>query len=104
MGQEHNDLYFLYAAIVTADHGNADEMYEIDKKTGLPAIGPDGVPKAKTSHTLSKVSCVFYDNTAPGAYEVVPGEYGLSSFASTICTLLGLEPLASWDPAMIRML
>ena len=34
--------------IVTADHGNADEMYEKPKKEGAPI-------KAKTSHTLSKV-------------------------------------------------
>ena len=33
--------------IVTADHGNADEMYEKPKKEGAPI-------KAKTSHTLSK--------------------------------------------------
>ena len=34
-------------AIVTADHGNADEMYEISKKTGEPARNADGTPKAK---------------------------------------------------------
>ena len=39
--------------IVTADHGNADEMYEKPKKEGAPI-------KAKTSHTLSKVPFIVY--------------------------------------------
>ena len=29
-------------AIITADHGNADEMYELDKKTGLPKVDKEG--------------------------------------------------------------
>ena len=37
-------------AIITADHGNADEMYELDKKTGAAKRSSDGKPKAKTSH------------------------------------------------------
>ena len=43
-------------AIITADHGNADEMYEIDKKTHeLPKVDKNGKMKAKTSHTLNPV-------------------------------------------------
>jgi 2,3-bisphosphoglycerate-independent phosphoglycerate mutase len=29
-------------ALITADHGNADEMYELDKKTGQPKQNEDG--------------------------------------------------------------
>ena len=49
-------------ALITADHGNADEMYEIDKKTGAPKQGKDGSFKAKTSHTLNAVPFIVYDN------------------------------------------
>ena len=35
------------AAIITADHGNADEMYELDKKSGAVKRSADGKPKAK---------------------------------------------------------
>ena len=43
------------ALIVTADHGNADCMFEIDKKTGEPAVDSAGHVKVKTSHTLNPV-------------------------------------------------
>jgi 2,3-bisphosphoglycerate-independent phosphoglycerate mutase len=91
-------------AIITADHGNADEMYEISKKTGQPALDENGDIKAKTSHTLNRVPCVFYDNTKQGAYEVIPGEgYGLSNLASTIANLLGFESPDFWDDSIIKM-
>jgi len=38
-------------ALITADHGNADEMYELDKKTKQPSLNADGTYKAKTAHT-----------------------------------------------------
>ena len=38
------------AAIITADHGNADEMFELDKKGNI-VYNKNGKPKAKTSHT-----------------------------------------------------
>ncbi|MFN7698740.1 MAG: 2,3-bisphosphoglycerate-independent phosphoglycerate mutase, partial [Deltaproteobacteria bacterium] len=51
------------AVIVTADHGNADEMIERDKKSGTLQRNADGSYKAKTSHTLSPVPCFLF---APG--------------------------------------
>jgi 2,3-bisphosphoglycerate-independent phosphoglycerate mutase len=89
------------AAIVTADHGNADEMYEIDKKTGGPALNADGSAKAKTSHTLNMVPCIFF-GAGNGGFRVEPGEYGLSNLASTLAMMLGFEPFAGWDPSIIR--
>ena len=47
-------------AIITADHGNADEMFELDK-SGKPKVDQDGRTKAKTSHTLNKVPFIIYD-------------------------------------------
>ncbi len=41
-------------ALITADHGNADEMFELDKKTKQPATNKDGSFKAKTAHTLTR--------------------------------------------------
>jgi len=90
-------------AIITADHGNADEMYETDKKTGLPAKARDGSYKAKTSHTLNPVPCIFYDNARGDDYAVGDGEYGLSNLASTIALLLGFEPFEHWDEPIISM-
>jgi len=91
------------AAIITADHGNADEMYETDKKTGKVKYSSDGKPKAKTSHTLNPVPCIIYDNFTADAYEVVEGAYGLSNVAATTVNMLGYEAPDMWDPSMIKV-
>ena len=90
-------------ALITADHGNADEMYETDKK-GQPKAGKDGSFKAKTSHTLNPVPCIIYDNTpAKNAYTVKAdeGQFGLSNVAATMVNLLGFEAPAMWDESVI---
>ncbi len=77
--------------IVTADHGNADEMYEKPKKEGAPL-------KAKTSHTLNKVPFIIYGADV----EIADGDFGLANVASTVAKLLGLEPDEHWLPAIIK--
>ncbi len=91
-------------ALITADHGNADEMAEVDKKTGAPKRNKDGSLKAKTSHTLNKVPCILYDNVTGGAYTVKEddGHFGLSSVAGTVVNLLGYEKPAMWDDSLIQ--
>jgi 2,3-bisphosphoglycerate-independent phosphoglycerate mutase len=83
-------------AIITADHGNADEMYEINKKTGKPTLDEHGKPKAKTSHTLNPVPCYFYDNYYSDKYEFIDGNYGLANIAATVVTMMGLNPPEYW--------
>ncbi len=94
------------AALITADHGNADEMYEIDKKTGEPKKDKNGKYKAKTSHTLNKVPCIIYDNTeAKNHYEMKPdeGKFGLSDVAATMVNLMGYEAPSMWDESLIKV-
>jgi len=92
------------AAIITADHGNADEMYETDKKTGLPKAGKTGKFKAKTSHTLNPVPCIIYDNFTSDAYTVrnVDG-LGLANVAATTANLLGYEAPDMWEKSIIEI-
>ncbi|MBQ5966261.1 MAG: 2,3-bisphosphoglycerate-independent phosphoglycerate mutase [Clostridiales bacterium] len=91
-------------AIITADHGNAEEMYEL-AKDGSPKADKDGRIKAKTSHTLNPVPCIFYDNTEnKDKYEVVDSDsYGLANIAATIADLLGVEKPECWESSMIKM-
>ena len=93
------------AAIITADHGNADEMYEIDKKTKAPKAGKDGSFKAKTSHTLNPVPCIIYDNFTADGYKVKLGreDFGLSAVAATTVNLLGYEAPDIWDESMVEI-
>jgi 2,3-bisphosphoglycerate-independent phosphoglycerate mutase len=77
--------------LVTADHGNADEMYEKRKKDTDPI-------KPKTSHTLNPVPFIIYGNDEVTLKE---GNFGLSNIAATVFTLLGLEVPEAWDESMI---
>ena len=93
------------AALITADHGNADEMYEIDKKTKGPKVEKDGSFKAKTSHTLNPVPFIIYDNFTSDAYKVKLGrdDFGLSAVAATTVNMLGYEAPEIWDESMIEL-
>ena len=92
-------------AIITADHGNADEMAELDKKTHAIKRNKDGSMKAKTSHTLNPVPCIIYDNKYQDAYTVREdkGQFGLSSVAATVVNLLGYEKPEMWDDGVIEL-
>ena len=89
-------------ALITADHGNADEMYELDKK-GNPKTNKDGSFKAKTSHTLNPVPFIIYDNYYQDKYTVKAdqGQFGLSNVAATAINFLGYEAPDMWDEAII---
>ncbi len=89
-------------AVITADHGNADEMFELDKN-GKPKRNDIGGFKAKTSHTLNKVPMILYDNVNNGAYTLKDGEYGLANIAATVVTLLGYEAPDVWEESMISI-
>ncbi len=93
-------------ALITADHGNADEMYEIDKKTGAPKCGKDGKYKAKTSHTLNPVPFIIYDNFYADAYTVKEDpehSFGLANVAATAVNLMGYEAPDMWKDSMIKV-
>lgn len=84
---KRNDCILL----VTADHGNADEMYQKQKKETDPL-------QPKTSHTLNKVPFIIYN---ADDVTIKDGEYGLSNIAATVFKLLGLEAPECWDKPMI---
>jgi len=88
--------------ILTADHGNSDDMYEHDKKSGAVVIKENGQPKAKTSHSLNPVPCVIVDFDAKGEYAVELKEgLGISSLAATSIELLGLLPPDDYDSSVL---
>ena len=93
------------AALISADNGNADEMYELDKKTGAPKANKDGSFKAKTSHTLNPVPFIVYDNFTADKYTLKHGraDFGLSNVAATTVNMLGFEAPAIWDETMIEI-
>ncbi|MBW1900061.1 MAG: 2,3-bisphosphoglycerate-independent phosphoglycerate mutase [Deltaproteobacteria bacterium] len=82
-------------AMVTADHGNSDEMFTIDK---------NGNKKVKTAHTLNPVPFVIYDPGYNGEYEMADIEKpGLSNVAGTLLNLLGYENVDGYDASLIKV-
>ncbi len=88
--------------LITADHGNADDMLE-HGKDGKPKIGGNGVPKVKTSHSLNPVPCIVYDPLFAGDYQPALREgLGISSIAATVMNLLGYEAPADYDASVLQ--
>ena len=90
------------AMIVTADHGNADQMFELDK-AGALLRRPDGSPQAKTSHTLNHVPCHVL---APaGSIRIDPSVRapGLANVASTVLFLLGFAAPEGYLPSLLEV-
>ena len=91
-------------ALITADHGNADEMYEIDKKTKQPAQHKDGSFKAKTAHTLNPVPLILYDNVSGGRLGLQQtATAGLANIAATVANLIGLEKHEKWNESLLQI-
>lgn len=82
-------------AVVTADHGNSDEMFTIDKK---------GNREVKTAHTLNPVPFAIYDPGYQGEYEMAHLKArGLANVAATLLNLLGYQKVTDYEPSLIKM-
>ena len=78
--------------IITADHGNAEEVYDPNTK------------QPKTSHTTNPVPCWLYDNTQNSSlYQINQIKYsGLSNVAPTIAKLFNIYDLpSSWRKPLV---
>jgi len=88
--------------ILSADHGNSDDMYEHDKKSGKVLLDENGEIRRKTSHSLNPVPCIIYDPETKGEYSAeLKGGLGISSLAATCIELLGFVPPKDYDPSVL---
>ena len=79
--------------LITADHGNADEMLEKNKKGNIAV---------RTAHSLNRVPFIIYDNETTYVIKDAESEkYGLANVAPTVAKLLGVEAPACWEDSMI---
>ena len=88
--------------VISADHGNADDMYE-HGKDGKAKLDKSGQIARKTSHSLNPVPCIVYDPESHGEYlpELRSG-LGISSLAATCIELLGFKAPADYDPSVLQ--
>ena len=89
--------------LVTADHGNADDMYE-HAKDGSVKLDKNGNPKRKTSHSLNPVPAILFDPEYQGEYDTALNSgLGISSITGTCMTLLGYFPPADYDKSIVNL-
>jgi 2,3-bisphosphoglycerate-independent phosphoglycerate mutase len=91
--------------IVTADHGNSDDMYQRDKKSGEVVLDEKtGKPKTKTAHSLNPVPVYIFEPTATVKMKLSSrSDLGISSIAATCLKLLGFEPPREYTPSVIEI-
>ena len=90
--------------LLTADHGNCDDMYQHDKKGNL-VKNKNGTIEAKTSHSLNPVPFIIYDPESKGEYKTELKEgLGISSVAATCIEFLGFKAPEDYDPSIIILI
>ena len=78
--------------VVTADHGNSDQMLEKNKK---------GAISVRTAHSLRPVPFIIHD--ADERHEMdTESPFGLANVAPTVVELLGLRPYDCWEKSMLK--
>ena len=78
-----------YTVLITADHGNADQMPETKK----------GKTSVRTAHSLNPVPFIIYDNSK--TWTIKEGAYGLANVAPTIVKMMGLPAPECWEESMV---
>ena len=88
--------------VITADHGNAEDMVERDKH-GAPLRKEDGGMRGKTSHTTNPVGFWLYRPSGPQVTlrQDLP-DAGLANLAPTLLELLGFEPPEDYLSSLLR--
>lgn len=91
--------------VLSADHGNADDMYEHDEKSGKVKTDPEtGKIKAKTSHSLNPVPAYIYDPAGTAKLKLSDAkDLGISSLAATCLQLLGFNPPDDYDKSIVEI-
>ena len=78
-----------YIVLITADHGNADQMTETKK----------GKTSVRTAHSLNPVPFIIYDPDK--TWTIKEGAFGLANVAPTIVKMMGLTAPACWEESMV---
>ncbi|MBE0642446.1 MAG: 2,3-bisphosphoglycerate-independent phosphoglycerate mutase [Bacteroidetes bacterium] len=80
--------------VITADHGNSDEMF----------TEKNGVRTPKTTHTLNPVPFCILDAQAQRRWKLAGvANPGLANVAATLLNLLGFEKPADYEPSLITL-
>jgi len=87
------------AMLLTADHGNADQMKGIDKKSGAYTDEPH------TSHSLNPVPVWLYDPAGQATLRTPSGPTvtgGIAQIGASLLSLFGLPAPKDYLPSLIQ--
>jgi 2,3-bisphosphoglycerate-independent phosphoglycerate mutase len=87
--------------VITADHGNAEDMAERDAD-GLPLVGSDGRVRMKTAHSVNPVILLVHDYAARSfTFRHDLADAGLANVAATLVELLGFVAPKEFEPSLL---
>jgi 2,3-bisphosphoglycerate-independent phosphoglycerate mutase len=90
--------------VCSADHGNSDDMCELDKKTFELKLDDEGKCKPKTAHSLNPVPAIVFDPSGvSNVRKADVADAGVANLAATCITLLGYEPPADYTPSIVEV-
>lgn len=90
--------------VISADHGNADDMYEHAKDGSVVMDKKTGLPKARTAHSLNPVPAVIFDPAGAAHIQLTDRQgLGISSLAATCLNLLGFQTPDGYDPSLVEI-
>ncbi len=78
-----------YTVLITADHGNADQMTETKK----------GKTAVRTAHSLNPVPFIIVDKDKQ--WKILDGSYGLANVAPTILSMMHIPAPMCWESSMV---
>ena len=91
--------------MITADHGNADEMFDAKAKDypEWKTLPLSQRPTPKTAHTLNPVPFALFDptRTKPWQLNTAVGDGCLGNIANTVLTLLGMPERDIYLPSLV---
>ena len=86
--------------VVTADHGNSEDMVERGKD-GAP-LYENGKPVFRTAHSVNPVPFLIRDFSGRRYSLAPPPDAGLANLAATLLELLGYAPPAEFAPSLLQ--
>ncbi len=88
--------------VVSADHGNSDDMFAHDKKSGAVKLDENKKRESKTAHSLNPVPVYIYDPAGTAGLRLSEEKgLGISSLAATCMTCLGFTPPEDYTPSIV---
>ncbi len=90
-------------ALVTADHGNADEMYERNSDGSIKLARDSGKPVPRTSHSLNPVPFYVVHPRGQDRVRLNPNlpDAGIANVTATALNLLGFYAPPDYAPSLL---